>query len=331
MNEYLDHKKNLYFSCLNRSDLEDLLFFLIKYNLDYRDVLNLSNNVTFGGELEYEGINKVKVDYYFNEEWKLRKWISAREGPENKGGEIKTPICVDKKKTWLEIKKVFLWLKKNDMETLNNCAGHIHVGAHILGDDVDKWRLFIKLFAIYENVIFRFSYGEKINARESIDLYSKKLRDYLFSKMHLVDSFSYYEDFEYLCDGRNKSFNLCNVKWKTINNKADKNTIEFRCPNMTSEEVIWQNNVNFFTKLLLAPSKNLVDEDFLDYKLNDLEQKNYNDVSLYNDVCLKDSLELVDLVFNNNLDKIYFLRQYIKNFEDNYNVSSYKKARVFYK
>ena len=51
----------------------------------------------------------------------------------------------------------------------------------------------------------------------------------------------------------------------------------------------------------------------------------------YNEVCLKDALEFVDLVFDSNIDKIYFLKQYLKDFEDNYALTELTKAKVFYK
>lgn len=47
----------------------------------------------------------------------------------------------------------------------------------------------------------------------------------------------------------------------------------------------------------------------------------------YNLVYLNQALEFVDLIFENNLDKIYFLKQYLKSFEiDN---KPLKKAKPF--
>ena len=43
-----------------------------------------------------------------------------------------------------------------------------------------------------------------------------------------------------------------------------------------------------------------------------------------NDIYLDEALELCDLIFNNNFDKVYFLRQYLKSFEINrkYNIKT---------
>ena len=47
----------------------------------------------------------------------------------------------------------------------------------------------------------------------------------------------------------------------------------------------------------------------MDYKLE--EQKLYKSWRIKIDT----SLELADILFDNNLDKVYFLRQYLKSFE----------------
>ena len=83
------------------------------------------------------------------------------------------------------------------------------------------------------------------------------------------------------------------------------NTIEFRGANSSDKAIIWQNNVNAVTKLMLAASKDLIDEEKLDYRLVEEPASSNN---FFN------SLELIDTIFDNNLDKIYFLKQYTKTF-----------------
>lgn len=51
----------------------------------------------------------------------------------------------------------------------------------------------------------------------------------------------------------------------------------------------------------------------------------------YNIIDLKKSLEFVDLIFDNNLDKIYFLKQYLKDFVDIYNKSKFVKIKKLHK
>ena len=47
----------------------------------------------------------------------------------------------------------------------------------------------------------------------------------------------------------------------------------------------------------------------------------------YNEINLKKAIELGDLIFDNNLDKVYFLRQYIKSFTTSRNER--EKAKQF--
>ena len=55
---------------------------------------------------------------------------------------------------------------------------------------------------------------------------------------------------------------LSNDKCKSVNFRpiTTLGTIEFRCPNGTLNEVIWQNNLNLFVHLLLYAKSNDFDE-----------------------------------------------------------------------
>lgn len=71
------------------------------------------------------------------------------------------------------------------------------------------------------------------------------------------------------------------------------------------------------------------DEEFLDYKIShDFRCYQYNEY-LYTTVNLKNALEFVDLIFDNNLDKVYFLRQYLKSFQEIYENIPSQKAKRF--
>lgn len=81
----------------------------------------------------------------------------------------------------------------------------------------------------------------------------------------------------------------------------------------------------------MAAKRKDIAEDFLDYKIEHEFLSYRGHENRYNEVCLKDALEFVDLVFDSNIDKIYFLKQYLKDFEDNYALTELTKAKVFYK
>ena len=97
-------------------------------------------------------------------------------------------------------------------------------------------------------------------------------------------------------------------------------TLEFRCPNGTFNPTIWQNNVNLFVKMMKYSSSSKFDKEYIDKRIKPIC------INEANKIYLEDALELADLIFDNNLDKIYFLRQYLKSFEKS---NEYKLAKSF--
>ena len=65
----------------------------------------------------------------------------------------------------------------------------IHVGAHILGEDIKNWQTFIKIYIAYEHILFRFLYGDKINARKSLNEYAPPTADLLYNKIEKLDNY----------------------------------------------------------------------------------------------------------------------------------------------
>lgn len=117
--------------------------------------------------------------------------------------------------------------------------------------------------------------------------------------------------------GKNKAINFGNIAFHDILNKKIQNTVENRIYNGTIEEIIIQNNINTSTKMILAPTKGLIDEEYLDYKIEKLMKNDWLseiDQSYYR-IKMQDALEFVDFTFDNNLDKAYFLKQYLKDYQ----------------
>jgi len=333
---FIDPNKNDCFSCLRGLDLQELLFQINNFYLSYRETLNLPSDLSFGVEIEYEKVLKFLTNWYVNRN--LKNWNSKSDGSLKSGGEVVSPLLYDDAKSWIELKSICEYLKKKRANTFNNAGGHIHVGAHILGKNIDNWMQFLKLYAAYESIIFRFSYGDKNTARHGMLRYAFPIADILKNKINYIDYYKDGNDFISFSEGlphylKYQSLNLSNVKFNYIDSRDVfvKNTIEFRCPNATTEEVIWQNNINAFTKMLIAPSKKIIDEDFLDYKLKYEFVSYLNSSYMYNEISLKNALEFVDLIFDNNLDKVYFLRQYLKDYKEDYDTDHAIKTKRFIK
>ena len=312
-NPLLSEKATENFSFLRGNNLLELLELIENEYIKYRKSLYLPSNITFGVEIEYEEAERNKVTSYIKKY--ASTWNSGRDGSLRSGGEIRSPILIDERATWLELKKICEYLKKENANTSKRAGAHIHVGTPVLGNNLEGWRIFLKIVMLYEHIFYRFYYGDKLNGRQNIREYAPPISEELFECLDKINRATTVEELKYYVpEKRYSSINFNNVKFYRPKSIENKNTIELRCPNGTDEEIIWQNNINTFSKMLLSSGAKVIDEAFLDYKLKKFEPN--SDSSLrYNEIFLKDALEFVDLIFNCNLDKVYFLRQYLKGFQ----------------
>ena len=301
------------FSEFNRDELELLYINLTKFYLTYRNFLGLPSNLTFGVEIEYEKLNRLLVTNYANRE--LINWISKKDNSLMFGGEIVSPIMTDNLSYWQDLKKICTFLAKNNAITNLHAGGHIHIGANILDDNIDAWKTFLKIYICYEHILFRFGYGDKLNSRKTLNEYAYPIANYLYNNLNYINISKNLEDLRYVLE-KKEYYDAISFKHIRFNNNFNYryHTIEFRFPNATTREVIWQNNINAFSKMILSSLSDKINIDFLNYKLEQMSTLRKNDYR-FNIIYLEDALEFVDLIFDNNLDKMYFLRQYFKNFE----------------
>ncbi len=296
-------------------DLQDFLYYLNNFYLTLRDSLGLDENVTFGMELEFERSNKALitrdlVHQNLDEEFKVKHDGSLGMG----GGEIATPVLRDLEVDWEKLEKVCK-ICSSHATIMGKAGGHIHIGAQILGFNTTTFLNFLKLWAVYENIIFRFSYGEFLTGRDGIKTYAYSVREKfedIVNRYKNSDDVSIYGLLQNVVTNKYQAANFQHIT--SFNRKQERNTIEFRCPNGTLNPVIWQNNLNFFVRLIEYARSNEYNDDIVSERRNFNEDLIDNTVE-YNKIYLRQALELSDMIFNNNLDKVYFLRQYLKQFE----------------
>lgn len=292
---------------LDYKDQEELIKLLNLFMLVYRDKLNLRKNITFGTEIEFEVPLKKRYDIqevvHDELEEKYNSWDIKQDFSKDEKLEVVPYILRDTKKTWIELKEVLNIIRKYTKKAGLDASSHIHFGSQILKNN-DSLERFYKLWCIYEPIIFRFAYGEDLTHRRKIDDYAK-----MISRIIAMCNNEVY--LEILNVSRNRAINIQNFT-PTRGFKFD-NTIEIRCPNGTLEPVIWQNNINFFARLLELSNIDKYDDkiDAIFYS-KDLLSVNYKTCDA---IYLEDALMLSDLIFDNNEDKLYFLRQYTKGFE----------------
>ena len=213
---------------------------------------------------------------------------------------------MDKKEDWNELQEICYFLAENNVVTNQKAGGHIHIGSHILKNNLIYWQQFLKTYMLYEKELLEFFKGEEKEMRSSVDKYAKPIANILYKDLDkLNDTFCFSDLYdEIFLKDRNVAVNFKNIK-RSVYKPYPGSTIEFRSPNGTSKEIIWQNNINTAVKLFKAPVKGMIDEEYLDYRLKE---------ELPTESSYTNALELVDAIFDNNLDKIYFLKQYNKDF-----------------
>ena len=307
-----DNKKLLN---MKGDELQDLMYYLNNHLLTLRETLGLKKDITFGMELEYEHVdNREGIIDALRRNHLDSSWDIKSDGSLGcNGGEISSPILKDCQNHWANLSKVCKILSRHaSIDTKS--GGHIHVGANIFEGDSQSLLNFLKIWSVYENIIFRFTYGNFLTPRESQKRYAPSMyKEFL----DVVD------DYDDMTVGINRVLNRVNndkyqaVNFKHVNDFSEYgnyNTVEFRCPNGTLDPVIWQNNLNLFVKLIQYSKR----DDFNNDLINERRKINEDFVESDNDftkIYLRQALEFADLIFFNNADKIYFLRQYLKNYQ----------------
>ena len=144
---------------------------LENYPLIYRSKLSIPSYINFGLELELD-----KVD--FNEVRELvKREVSGsfdvkvdKSLTKDMSAEIVTPVLRNNKDTWILLKKLGELLERLNPD-YNLCSLQVNFDGKLLPRVEDRAR-FLKLYAMYEDIIYRFSLGEDDEFRDSIETYA---------------------------------------------------------------------------------------------------------------------------------------------------------------
>lgn len=321
--KYIYPDSNDELSSLSSNDLNDLIFLINEYYLEYRKTLGLEKDITFGIELEMEYVKKNIIKDRLNNNT-FYKWNLKSDTSLEQGLEINSPVLIDIEKHWSELEQICDICKDNS-KIASHCGGHVHIGTQILGNNFKYWVNFFKLWSTYENIVYRFTYGDYLTERKSIS-FALPIAGILWEKCKKINTDDLKKFITSISKERNRAINFGNIK--SFDSYAEKNTIEFRCPNGTLNPIIWQNNINLLIKLLLYCKNDNFNNDVIETR-REYNQKECYSLNIYKEIYFSQALELADLIFSNNQDKVYFLRQYLKNFDSSN--EQMKKAKVFTK
>ena len=271
---------------------------LMDYDVDTR--------ITFGLELECLTENYKEV---LNCENILKNWKITQDASVKKGVEIISPVLSYDQESINELKYVCEMLARNNFSVDSTCGGHVHLGFDYF-EDVFEYAIFLTLYSRIENLLYIIGNRSGTTTRDGFSEFATFLNDDTlnivnninYAKFNSMDSYvNLIKDTQY-----NKYYGL---NLTNIGNK-EKNTIEFRFPNgeLDFNEII--HNVKLFAKLFEVSKEITYTRD---KKL----------LSLYRDIISSYDMDmqienLLDLLFDNDLDKEFYMDRYEKNVELNY-------------
>lgn len=337
-------------SNLVSSDISSLLEYINKMDFLYRDILSIDSNITFGNEIEVNGIDN--IDMYrllkrFNDENKLfnnsDKYMISDDITVDT--EVITPILTNNKYNWIIFKKVYDLINDTSAYIDEHTSSHIHIGMHLI-NSYDQLSLFLKTLVVFEPIIFMFGYGYGDKPRQYITADSSNysvitspkrfssfidyldnnhgcndelFNNFLGNELHLKDTFRF------------DQFDIYNVN-KENKQVSEDNHIEVRCFNGSLDPVIVQNNISLITGIMDALINNRLDKDYINFEylkykkleynfdqyglvLNYDEKIKYNSIlNSFSNIDINKAIRLADMIYTNDRDKYYFLKQYMKLF-----------------
>ncbi len=182
------------------------------------------------------------------------------------------------------------------LKTINKrCSIQINYDASLLPTLEDKIR-FAKLFAVYEDIVYRFSRGYDESLRASIDMYAYP------TILHIKSYLKYPEEIINILSNQ-KRFGIC-FKDK------EKKLIEMRTPNSTSDLRLWQNYITTFYYLIRYATHPKCDVRVLDEYIETF-YKTYL-LEFYNKENKEKAYTLAKKIFPNDIDQAYFMNQYLQ-------------------
>lgn len=310
--EFLPSNLNDKLSNLSSYDKNDLLHYLSNYYLEIRNNLNIKKENSYGLEFEFEDAFKKKIEKeLYNSEFHYL-WNLKDDETLYDGYEISSPTLTDSWDNYSSIALLCELLRK--YSTIgNNSGAHVHIGAEIFEDSKEAILNFILLWCCYENVIYRFLYGEFLNERNSLKSYARSVARMLYSDYDILLNMSDISNVQlikwlYYCD-KTRAINFSNIT--SFSEKLYNNTVEFRAANGSLDPIIWQNYINLYIKMIEYCKNTSFDKETITNRIYKV-QSNFSNLKSYRRIYLEQALEFCDLIFDNNQDKIYFLRQYIK-------------------
>lgn len=265
--------------------------------LEYRSKLTIPSKVNFGLELELDKINYDEIYHLvrrqFGSNWHVKTDKSLTRG---QNAEIVSPVLQNTKQTWVLLKKLGSLLEQIK-PSYDNCSFQVNFDGELLPGLEDKVR-FLKLFAMYEDIIYRFSKGEDLEYRESLEIYASPIILALKGALSIgmVSAVEMFSD--------NKRYG---VSFKN----DDRGLVEFRTPNATSNPILWQNYITMFYYLLEFSTSNKYNNEEVNKYIEEFHK--FYLLEGYELEKRDKALKFSNMLFTNSVDRVLFMHQYLGN------------------
>ena len=268
---------------------------LINSPMEFRSKLTLPHKANFGLELELDKVDLLEVRELVGRNiggnFSIKNDKSLTTGM---NAEINTPVLRNSKATWELLKRMGELLKKINA-SYDRCSFQVNFDGSLLPSVEDRVK-FLKIYAMYEDIVYRFSKGEDLSYRDSLEEYASPII------LTLKGVLSINNDAVVEMFSNQKRYGIC---FKT----KDCDLIEFRTPNMTDNVCLWQNYVTFFYYLL-----NLVHSGKINMREVDEYINSYSRIYIlenYEKEKEEKALQLSKKLFCNSTDRINFMHQYL--------------------
>ena len=287
-----------------------------KFQIPYLDHLALPETMQYGVELEFNGAYLTEVEealeYYqkcnnltLTHDWYVTDDMTVSERIMNHyiGGEVDSPILKDTKKDWQELEEVCNLIQDLDGYVSENCGLHAHFDfqkIHMTKTQI--WNLMV-LWYQYEEIIYTFATGEDEMLRDGARILAKSIRP-------LINQLLKEEELDLLFDPfgpvmqDNYGLNIERFVHCVAGFPYDYSTLEFRVGNGTLNPVVIQNYIRLYANLLKT-SFNITKP----LKIKELKEEPYYEYIPEN---IEEAYQFADTVFDNNFDKLCFIKQYKK-------------------
>ena len=304
---------------MNKIEESSILKYLSEMSFDYRETLNIPESMNFGAEIEFMVPQRNDIERVFrrvmlsqDKNKKYYKLTADRRVVKYNTGmktlELKTPILNNKKEDFDSLKNMMTGIYNDGILPSNQKGIHVHADMSLLENNPEYLETLLKIFCIYEHIIFRFSFGEEDRSNINIASYSREISNRLYNYLRKTGKINnFYKCLSELRELFNCKSYAINFHQKDLNCKSD--TIEIRPFNSSFNPIIIQNDINFVLSMINNIISNNVDLELLDYRFSEHDNGFYVKES-YSNLHLSDAIEFSDLIFNEEIDKDYFLRQY---------------------